>query len=142
MKLIRPEPNFTYNIRHTKGFKLLTRLGPGLSHLGGHKFRHEFQDFVSPMCTYGQDIERTTHFLFHSPNHHSARKTIFHKINQASRNISRQQFYSYKDSVSKSWNKQNFADVYNQIQFINRDIQLSLNQINRNDSIVSLLFYL
>ena len=47
LKFIRPEPNSTYNINDTKGLKLLTRLRLGLSHLGDHKFRHNFQDCVS-----------------------------------------------------------------------------------------------
>ena len=42
------------------------------------------------MCYCGQDIETTTHFLLHCPNHHCARKTLFHKINQVSGTISRQ----------------------------------------------------
>ena len=82
LRFIRPEPNSTYNINDTKGLKLLTRLWLGLSHLGDHKFRRNFQDCVSPMCYCSQDIETTTHFLLHSPNHHRARKTLFHKINQ------------------------------------------------------------
>ena len=80
LKFIRPEPNSTYNVNDTKGLKLLTRLWLGISHLGDHKFRHNLQDCVSPLCYCGQDIE-TTHFLLHCPNHHCARKTLFHKIN-------------------------------------------------------------
>ena len=49
LKFIRPEPNPTYNINDTKGLKLLTRLRLGLSHLGDHKFRHNFQDCY-PLC--------------------------------------------------------------------------------------------
>ena len=90
LKFIRPEPNSTYNINDIKGLKLLTRLRLGLSHLGDHKFRHNFQDCVSPMCYCGQDIETTTHFLLHCPNHHCARKTLFDKINQVSGTILRQ----------------------------------------------------
>ena len=90
LKFIRPEPSSTYNINDTKRLKLLTRLRLGLSHLGDHKFRHNFQDCVSPMCYCGQDIETTTHFLLHCPNHHCARKTLFDKINQVSGTILRQ----------------------------------------------------
>ena len=61
LKFIRPEPNSTYNIKDTKGLKLLTKLRLGLSHLGEHKFRHNYQDCVSPMCYCGQDIETITH---------------------------------------------------------------------------------
>ena len=87
MKFIRPVPNSTYNI---KGLTLLTRLQLGLSHLGDHKFRYNFQDCGSPMCSCCQDIETTTYFHLHCPNHHRARKTLFHKINQVSGNILRQ----------------------------------------------------
>ena len=78
LKFIRPEPNSTYNINDTKRLKLLTRLQLDLSHLGDHKSRYNFQDCVPPMCYCGQDIETTTHFLLHCPNHHCARKTLFH----------------------------------------------------------------
>ena len=90
LKFIRPVPNSTYNINDSKRLTLLTRLRLGLSHLGDHKFRHNFQDCVSPMCSCGQGIETLTHFLLHCPNHHCARKTLFHKINQVSGNILRQ----------------------------------------------------
>ena len=90
LKFIRPEPNSTYNVNETKGLKLLTRLWLGISHLGDHKFSHNFQDCVSPMCYCRQDIETTTHFLLHCPNHHCARKNFFDKINQVSGTILRQ----------------------------------------------------
>ena len=90
LKFIRPEPNSTYNINDTKGLKLLTRLRLRLSHLGDHKFRHNFQDFVSPMCYCGQDIETATHFFLHCPNHHCARKTLFDKTNKVSGTILKQ----------------------------------------------------
>ena len=70
LKFIRAEPNSTYNIHDIKALKLLTRLRPGPSHLGDHKFRHNFQGCVSPMCFCGQDIEATTHCLLHFLNHH------------------------------------------------------------------------
>ena len=77
LKSIRPHPNFTYNTHDTKGLKLLTTLRLGLGHLGNHKFRHNFQDCASLMCTRSQDIETTTHFLIHCPNNHCARKPAF-----------------------------------------------------------------
>ena len=88
LKFIKPKS--TYNIHDTKGLKLLTRLRLGLHHLGDHKFRDNFQDCVSPMCSCGLDIETTTHFLLHSPNHHCARKILFRKITQVIGTISRQ----------------------------------------------------
>ena len=90
LKFIRPEPNSTYNINDTKGLKLRTRLRLGLSHFGDHKFRHNFQGCVFPMCSCVQEIETTPHFLLHCPNHHCARKTLSQKINHVSGTISRQ----------------------------------------------------
>ena len=90
LKFIRLEQNSAYNINDTKGLTLLPRLRLGLSHLGDHKFRHNFQDCVPSMGSCGQDIETTTPFLLHCPNHHCARKTLFHKVNQVSGTISRQ----------------------------------------------------
>ena len=88
-KFIRPEPNFAYDIHDTKRSKLLTKLRLGLSHLVDYKFGHNPPDCVSRMCTCGQVIETITYFLCHYPNCHRARKTLFHKKNQVSGNISR-----------------------------------------------------
>ena len=105
LKFIRPEANSTYNINDTKGLKLLTRLRLGLSHLGDHKFRHNFQDCVSPMCYCDQDIETTTHFLLHCPNHHCARKTLFIKINEVNGTILRQSDSTIKQVLLLGDNK-------------------------------------
>ena len=145
LRFIRPEANSTYNINDPKGLKLLTRLWLGLSHLGDYKFRRNFQDCVSPMCYCSQDIETTTHFRFHSPNHHCARKTLFHKINQVSGTPSRQSDSTITTILLFGDNKLDFetnkilqtTDVYNQVDFINREIQLSLIRVKLNDSIVS-----
>ena len=108
LKFIRPVPNSTYNLNDTKGLKLLTRLRLGLSHLGDHKFRHIFQDCVSPMCYSVQDTETTTHFLLHCPNYHCARKAIFHKINQVSRTILRQRDLTITKTLLFDDNKLDF----------------------------------
>ena len=52
----------------------------GLSHLANHKFRHNFQDCLNPICSCGQEIETTSHFLLHCLNYRCARKTFFEKI--------------------------------------------------------------
>ena len=90
LKFIRSESNFTYNIHDTKELKLLTKLRLGISHLGGHKFRRNFQNCVSPMRSCGQDIETTTHFSFSAPIIIAQGKPFFHKITQVSRTTLRQ----------------------------------------------------
>ena len=108
MKFIRPEANSTYNTNNTTGLKLLTRLRLGVSHLGDHKFRHNFQDCIFPIYYCGQDIETTTHFPLHCPNHHCARKTLFHKINQVSGTILRQNDSTIKNILLFGDNKLDF----------------------------------
>ena len=46
-----------------KGIRLITRLRVGMSHLREHKFKHNFQDCLNPICSCGLDIESTSHFL-------------------------------------------------------------------------------
>ena len=146
LKFIRPDPHSTYNIHDSKGLKLLTRLRLGLSHLGDQKFRHNFQDSVSPMCSCGQAIETTIHFLLHCPNHHCARKTLFYKIDQVSGTISRQSDSTITKILLFDDNKLDFET--NTILLMSTFVlisltarfSLSLIRVNLNDSIVSLFY--
>ena len=56
---------FYLNYHNPKGVKLITRLRLGMSHLREHKFKHNFQDSINPLCNCGHDIESTTHFVLH-----------------------------------------------------------------------------
>ena len=57
------------------------------------KMEHlNFQECESQMCYCGQNVETTTHFLLHCPNHHCARKTLFYKVNLVNGTISRQSY--------------------------------------------------
>ena len=59
-----------YNIamyNNFEGLKLLTRMRLGLGYLADHKFRHNFQDCLNPICSCGHEIETTSHFLLDSP---------------------------------------------------------------------------
>ena len=90
LKFIRPEPNRISSTQNFEGLKLLTRMRLGLSHLADHKFRHNFQDCLNPICSCGQEIETTSHFLLHCLNYRCARKTFFEKINLIDSNILQQ----------------------------------------------------
>ena len=76
-----------YNIHNPLGIKYLTRLRIWFSHLKEHKFRHNFQDSIDPMCSYKSDIETTAHFLLHCPNFNTQRQTLFDKIATIDANI-------------------------------------------------------
>ena len=54
-----------FNIFDPKGIKFLTRLRLGFSHLNEHRFRHNFQDCMNPLCSCSLEIEDTLHYLLH-----------------------------------------------------------------------------
>ena len=64
LKFIRPIPKRISSTQNFQGLKLLTRMRLGLSHLAGHKFRHNFQDCLNPICSCGQKIETTSYSFF------------------------------------------------------------------------------
>ena len=81
LKLIRPSPNSLYGIHDPLGVKLLTRIRLGLSHLREHKFRHNFQDTVNPLCTCSLEIEDTNHFFLRCQNFSISRTTLLDELN-------------------------------------------------------------
>ena len=87
LEFIRPKPNSIFNIHNPLGIKYLTRLRVGFSHLKEHKFRHNFQDSIDPMCNCGSGIETTIHFFLHCANFNTQRQTLFDKIATIDTNI-------------------------------------------------------
>ena len=63
LNFIRPSKNKIFNIHDQVGIKLLTRLRLGLSHLREHKFRHNFEDTLNPLCSCSIEAETTLHFF-------------------------------------------------------------------------------
>ena len=53
-----------------------------MSHLREHKFKHNFQDCLNPICGCGLDIESTSHFLLHCPSFNDERYTRFSTLNK------------------------------------------------------------
>ena len=64
IKVIRTKENPVFGVSEFYGIKLLTRLRLNFSHLNEHKFRHNFNDMINPMCNCGAAIETTIHYLF------------------------------------------------------------------------------
>ena len=95
LNLMRPCANSIFNIHNPYGIKLLTRLRLGLSHLRDHKFRHCFQDTLSPLYDYGNDTETTAHFFLHCSSFHTPRQTLLNNI----RNINEQILSHGKDQL-------------------------------------------
>ena len=72
--------NSTYNIHNRLGVKYLTRLRIGFSHVKEHKFKHNFQDSIDPMCSCSSGIETMIHSFLHCANFNIQRQTLFDKI--------------------------------------------------------------
>ena len=86
LKFIRPGPTLSL-ISIRSGLKLITKLHLGLSHLNYHKFGHDSQDCINPICSCGHDIKTATYFLFHCHHYTYARQTLFNKIINLDLNI-------------------------------------------------------
>ena len=63
LRFIRLSKNSIFLCNNPKGIQLLIRLRLGSSHLRDHKFKHNFQDTVNPICNCGEDIETSCHYL-------------------------------------------------------------------------------
>ena len=87
LNFIRPNSNNAVNINNPLGLKLLTRLRIGFSHLKEHKFKHNFQDSVDPLCSCGNSIESTVHFFLHCPNFTTQRQTLLKKLKSINTSI-------------------------------------------------------
>ena len=64
------------------GLNLLTRLRLGLSHLNEHRFNHNFQSYINPLCSCSLAIESITHFLLHCHHFSNIRSTLLNSINE------------------------------------------------------------
>ena len=87
MQFIRSCESIVFNCHNLRGVKLLTRLRVGLSHLREHKFKHGFQGTLNPICSCGNDIETSAHFLLQCPHYSNERSTFLNTIRNINRNI-------------------------------------------------------
>ena len=87
LNFIRPNSNSAFNINNPLGLELLTRLRIGFSHLKEHKFKHNFQDSVYPLCSCGNDKESTVHFFLHCPNFTIQGQTLLNKLDSINASI-------------------------------------------------------
>ena len=62
VEFIRSTPNSTFGTNEVSGLKLLTRLRVGFSDLTEHKFKHNLQGTLNPLCPCSLEVEDTYHF--------------------------------------------------------------------------------
>ena len=60
----------------------MARLRLGLSRLIEHKFNHNFQNCINPLCSYAMDIESTSHFFIHCPLFDDKTITLLSTLNK------------------------------------------------------------
>ena len=76
-----------YGCHNPKGIKLIARLRFGLSHLSEHKFKHNFQESLNPLCNCGHGIESTTLFFIHCPIFTNERYTLLSTLSSIDCNL-------------------------------------------------------
>ena len=76
------ETNRPLYLWNPKGVAILTQLRVGLSKLNFHKFKHNFQETVDPMCPINDGIEDTEHFLLHCYAYEDLRRDPLGAINE------------------------------------------------------------
>ena len=59
----KTDENSIFNAQNPIAIKLLNRLRLNFSHLNEHKFHHNFQDTVNPLCLCNTETETISHYL-------------------------------------------------------------------------------
>ena len=89
VKRIRPLAAPVYNIHNPLCLKLLTRLRLGLSHLNEHRFNHNFESCLNPLCTCSLELQSTAHFLLHCHHFNAIRITLNNSLTDIDKYISK-----------------------------------------------------
>ena len=87
LSFIGPIPSNVYNIFDPIGLKFLTRLRLGLSHLNEHRFRHNFQECINPLCSCGLETENTSHYLLYYHHFSQNRINLMNSVNSVFENF-------------------------------------------------------
>ena len=82
LKIGRPNQCSFYRIHNPVELKPFTRLRLGLSRLNEHRFNHNFQSCINPLCSCSLAIESTTHFLLHCHHFSNICSTLLNSINE------------------------------------------------------------
>ena len=86
-RLYRRTANGTFGTKDVSGLKLLTRLCVGFSHLREHKFKHNFQDTLNPLCPCSLEAEDTYHFFMRCQSFSNQQNVLFDDLNSVNSEI-------------------------------------------------------
>ena len=87
LNLTRPSENKMLNIHEQVGIDLVTRLRLGLSHFREHKFRHNFEDILNPLCSCCIEGETTLHFFLLGQFFNDIRETLMNDLMNTNRSL-------------------------------------------------------
>ena len=87
LSFICPVQSNIYNIFDPEDLKFLTRLPVGLSHLNAHRFHHNFQECLNPLCSCSLKTEDATHCLLHCRYFSNQRTDLMKSINSVVHNF-------------------------------------------------------
>ena len=87
LKRIRKLAAPVYNIHNPLGLKLLTRPRFGLSHLNEHRFNHNFESCLNPLCTCSLEVESITHFFLNCHHFNIVRITLNNSLKGIDKDI-------------------------------------------------------
>ena len=87
LKFIRPSSNSIFNCHSLNGIKLITKLRLGFSHFLEKNLIHNFQNTLNLICSCGDDIETTAHYLLYCANYLDKRRTLSQKLQCIRENI-------------------------------------------------------
>ena len=76
-----------YNFFDPEGLKVLSRLRVGLSHLNAHRFYHNFQECLNPLCSCSVETEDTTYYLLHYRYSSNQRPDLMNSVNSVIQNF-------------------------------------------------------
>ena len=131
IKSIRPLPNPIFDIHFPLGLKFLTRLRLSFSHLREHKFKHNFQDTINPLCNCSINVESTEHFFLKCLNFNHQRQILLDSLNNLGIDI-----VDYQDSDLVDillFGSPDFDDLSNQQILLNSIVYItSTNRFNDN----------
>ena len=118
----RTTANSTFGTNNASGLKLLTRLRVGFSHLREHKFKHNFQDTLNPLCPCSLEAEDTYHFFMRCQSFSNQRNVLFDDLNSINSEIlkmSENEIVQVLLFGNKSFSKDmNFRIITSSIRFI------------------------
>ena len=107
LNFIRPKGNSVFDTHDTNEIRLLIRLRLNFSHLNEHRFWHNFNDTVDPMCTCDCEPETTLYQLLRCNLYSTQRLKLFNNVcilNPSLKGYSNEKLLNILLNVSEDFN--------------------------------------